>query len=187
MSCNILKNKTINDKDFLKAMIIHHQAAVDMSKMIIKSSTNDTILDFARNIIFKQSYEIYFMKTLYVETKDSINKTNTSNKTLRNTFKSEYPIVFKNLKCDESHFNFNHYMNHDMNDLQYVKHMISHHNTALELSKLIIESTKNSQILALAQTINLDQSKDIFELYFLEKSLNSHWRKSFTPFKNYSD
>jgi len=187
MSCNILQNKTINDKDFLKSMIVHHQAAIDMSKMINNSSTNDTILDFARNIIFKQSYEIYFMKNLYVETKDSINKTNTSNKTLRNTFKSEYPIVFKNLKCDESHFNFNHYMNHDMNDLQYVKHMISHHNTALELSKLIIESTKNSQILALAQTINLDQSKDIFELYFLEKSLNSHWRKSFTPFKNYSD
>ena len=63
--------------------------------------------------------------------------------------------------------------------------MISHHNTALELSKLIISSTKNSQILALAQTINLDQSKEIFELYFLEKSLKKHWRNSFVPFKNY--
>jgi hypothetical protein len=185
MSCNILKNKTINDKDFLKAMIIHHQAAVDMSKMINKSSTNDTILDFARNIIFKQSNEIYFMKTLYIETKDSINITNTNNKPLRNTFKSEYPIVFENLKCDESHFNFNHHSKHHMSDSLYVKHMISHHNTALELSKLLIESTNNSQILALAQTINLDQSKEIFELYFLEKSLKNHWRKSFKPFKNY--
>jgi uncharacterized protein (DUF305 family) len=63
--------------------------------------------------------------------------------------------------------------------------MISHHNTALELSKLIIESTKNNQILALAETINLEQSKEIFELYFLEKSLNNHWRNSFIPFKNY--
>jgi hypothetical protein len=54
--------------------------------------------------------------------------------------------------------------------------MISHHNTALELSKLVIVSTKNSQILALAQIINLDQSKEIFELYFLEKSLNNYWR-----------
>ena len=185
MSCNILKNKTLNDKDFLKSMIIHHQAAVDMSKIINKSSSNDTILDFARNIIFKQSNEIYFMKTLYIETPDSINETNTKNKVLRNTFKSEYPFVFENLKCDESHFNFNHHTNHHMDDLQYVKHMISHHNTALELSKLIIESTKNPQILALAQTINLDQSKVIFELYFLEKSLNTHWRNSFIPFKDY--
>jgi len=185
MKCNILKKPIINDKDFLETMIVHHQAAIDMSKIIKNSSTNDTILAFARNIIFNQSKEIYIMKTLYIENKYSINKTNTLNKPLRNTFESEYPKVFENLQCDESHFNFNHSSNHNMNDSQYVKHMISHHNTALELSKLIISSTKNSQILALAQNINLDQSKEIFELYFLEKSLKKHWRNSFVPFKNY--
>jgi uncharacterized protein (DUF305 family) len=69
MKCNILKNTTINDKDFLATMIVHHQAAIDMSKMINKSSTNDTILDFARNIILNQTKEINYMKTLYNETK----------------------------------------------------------------------------------------------------------------------
>jgi hypothetical protein len=186
MSCDILNNKIINDKDFLKTMIIHHKAAVDMSKIIYKSSTNDTILSFARNIIFNQTKEIYFMKTLYIDIKYSINEKNTSNRPLRNTFKSEYPNIFQDLKCDESHFNFNHHSNHNMTNEQYVKHMISHHNTALELSKLIIVSTKNPQILALAQLINLDQSKEIFELYFLEKSLKNHWINSFKPFKEYS-
>jgi uncharacterized protein (DUF305 family) len=184
MKCNILKNKTINDKDFLETMIVHHQAAIDMSKLINLSSTNDTILAFARNIIFNQTKEVFLMKTLFIETKYSINE-NTKNKPLRNTFKSEYPSIFKNLQCDESHFNFNHHSNHNMSDSEYVKHMISHHNTALELSKLIIASTKNPQILAIAETINLDQAKEIFELYFLEKSLNTHWRNSFTPFKEY--
>lgn len=168
-------------------MIVHHQAAIDMSKIINKLSTNDIILTFARNIIFNQTKEIYFMKTLYIETKYSINDKNTTNKPFKNTFISEYPNVFQNLKCDESHFNFNQHNNHNMTDSQYVKHMISHHNTALELSKLIIVSTKNSQILALAQIINLDQSKEIFELYFLEKSLNHHWKNLFTPFKEYKD
>jgi len=65
-----------------------------------------------------------------------------------------------------------------MNDLEYVKHMISHHNTALKLSKLAIISTQNAQILGLAQTINVYQSKEIFELYFLEKSLHNFWRDS---------
>ena len=51
-----------------------------------------------------------------------------------------------------------------MIDSEYVAHMISHHNTALELSELIIVSTKNSQILTLEQLIILDQSKEIFEL-----------------------
>ena len=121
------------------------------------------------------------MKTLFIETKHSINE-NTKNKPLRNTFKSEYPSIFKNLQCDESHFNFNHHSNHNMGDSEYVKHMISHHNTALELSKLVIVSTKNSQILTLAQIIHLDQSKEIFELYFIEKSLKTHWRNLFKPF-----
>ena len=64
MSCNILKNNTITDKDFLETMIIHHKVAIDMSKLIIESSTNDAILAIARNIIFFQTKEIYFMKTL---------------------------------------------------------------------------------------------------------------------------
>jgi uncharacterized protein (DUF305 family) len=172
MNCALLQNKTINDKEFLKSMIYHHQVAVEMSKIINKLSNNVMILNISRNIIYNQAKEIYYMKILYIETKNSLNELNTDNKPLINTFKSDYPIIFENLKCDDSHFNFNH-NNHTMSDLQYVQHMISHHNTALELSKLIIQSTKNFQILAFAQIININQSKEIFELYFLEKSLNT--------------
>jgi len=181
MSCNILNKKVINDKEFLETMIAHHQAAINMSEIISKSSNNDVVLTIARNIIFNQNKEIFLMKTLYIENKCSINETNTANKPLNNPFKTNYPTVFQNLKCDESHFNFNHHANHNMTNSEYVTHMIFHHNTALELSNLIIVSTKNSKILALAQIIILDQSKEIFELYFLEKSLNNHWIKSFKP------
>ena len=75
MSCNILNKKVINDKEFLETMIAHHQAAISMSEIIIKSSTNDVILTTARNIIFNQNKEIFLMKTLYIENKDSINET----------------------------------------------------------------------------------------------------------------
>jgi len=184
MSCNIITKKLINDSEFLETMIVHHQAAIDMSEIISKSSTNDIVLTTARNIILNQNKEVFFMKTLYTETKNSINTTNTLNKPLQNYFKTNHPCIFQNLKCDESHFKFNHNANHNMTDSEYVTHMISHHNTALELSELIIVSTKNSQILALAQLIILDQSKEIFELYFLEKSLNNHWMKTFKPFDN---
>ena len=174
MNCFMLKNNIINDKDFLKAMIIHHQVAIDMSKLISKSSSNNIILEKARNMIFNQTNEVNYMKTLYIDTKYSINEVNTKNKPLISTFETEYPIIYKNLKCDETHFKLDHHTNHNMSDLEYLKHMISHHNTALELSKLVIVSTKNSQILALAHIINLSQSKEIFELYFLEKSLKTN-------------
>jgi len=94
MSCNILKNNTITDKDFLETMIIHHKVAIDMSKLIINSSTNDAILSIARNIIFNQTKEIYFMKTLSIEINYSINEGVTTNKPFRNTFKLDYPTIF---------------------------------------------------------------------------------------------
>ena len=187
MKCDILKKNTINDKDFLKLMTVHHKAAVDMSKLISKTSKNDIILDFSRKIIFNQSKEIYLMNTLLNDSALLINNNKTINKPLNNIFENHYPYVFKNLKCDESHFNFNSHKNHNMNDYEYVNHMISHHNTALLLSKLLIESTKNSQLLIIAQTINMDQSKEIFELYFLKKSLKNHWMNKFVPFKDFKN
>ena len=75
MSCNILNKKVINDKEFLETMIAHHQAAISMSEIISKSSNNDIILTIARNIIFNQNKEIFLMKTLYIENKNSINET----------------------------------------------------------------------------------------------------------------
>jgi len=94
------------------------------------------------------------------------------NEVLPNIFKIYYPNVFKNLTCDESHFNFH---PHKMSDSMYIKHMISHHNTALELSKLIIKSTTNQQILVLAQIISLDQTKEIFYLSTLYKTIKAKW------------
>jgi len=58
----------------------------------------------------------------------------------------------------------------------YIKHMISHHNTALELSKLIIKSTSNHKLFVLAQIISLDQTKEIFYLSTLYKSIKTSWQ-----------
>jgi len=117
-----------------------------------------------------------YKNNLYIIKKHTINKikinTKNFNEVLPNIFKIYYPNVFKNLTCDESHFNFH---PHKMSDEMYVNHMISHHNTALELSKLIIKSTTNQQILVLAQIISLDQAKEIFYLSTLYKTIKTSW------------
>jgi uncharacterized protein (DUF305 family) len=172
MSCKILNRTSINDNEFLKSMITHHKAAVIMSKMILKTSKIDTLLHFARKIITNQSYEINYMKSILENIKKlKINKIN-ENEVLPNLFRIYHPNIYKNLTCDESHFNFH---SHKMSDSMYIKHMISHHNTALELSKLIIKSTTNQQILSLAQIISLDQTKEIFYLSTLYKSIKTNW------------
>lgn len=162
-------------------MIIHHKAAVDMSKDILKTSRHDTILDFARKVILNQSYEINYMKSLLNNKKNKIINTENSNELLPNIFKIYYPNVYKNLVCEENHFKFH---SHKMSDSMYVKHMIAHHNTAL-LSKLIVKSTKNQQIFALAQIIALDQTREIFYLSTLYKSIKNSWRNNINILYNY--
>ena len=50
------------DKDFLEMMIMHHQGAVDMAKVVERRSKNDKIREFAKKIMESQQKEIEQMK-----------------------------------------------------------------------------------------------------------------------------
>ncbi len=53
----------INDKAFAQVMIPHHQAAIDMAKVILKYSTNRQISAFAKSLIANEAIEIEQMST----------------------------------------------------------------------------------------------------------------------------
>lgn len=59
-----LQGKTGNEFDqaFLKEMIIHHQGAVDMAKMVLTSSKNPELIKLANDIITAQNNEIKMMQ-----------------------------------------------------------------------------------------------------------------------------
>lgn len=57
----ISHNKNLHnmtDEMYIQHMIPHHQVAVDMSKMILKTTNNNFIIDFAYKIIRQQQQEI---------------------------------------------------------------------------------------------------------------------------------
>ncbi len=53
-------------KDFLEAMSLHHQGAVELSKQILRYSKDKTIRQIAENIINTQEKEIKEFKELLV-------------------------------------------------------------------------------------------------------------------------
>jgi uncharacterized protein (DUF305 family) len=58
---NISHNKNLHnmtDAMYIQHMIPHHQVAVDMSKKILKTTSNDFIMDLAYKIIHNQQLEI---------------------------------------------------------------------------------------------------------------------------------
>ncbi len=57
------------DKDFLAAMIPHHQGAVEMAEVVLQHGKNPKIRQFAQEIITLQKKEIAEMKQLLKESK----------------------------------------------------------------------------------------------------------------------
>ena len=55
--------------------------------------------------------------------------------------------------------------------------MVSHHKSGLYLAKLLLKSTKEPRLLLLAQTIILDQEKEMFLLNNLYSCIKYNWRK----------
>jgi uncharacterized protein (DUF305 family) len=57
------------DKDFLAAMIPHHQGAIDMAEVVVQYGKNPKVRQLAQEIITMQMKEIADMKQLLKETK----------------------------------------------------------------------------------------------------------------------
>ena len=211
MSCKILSNDKITEKEFLELMIKHHNVAVKMSQLVMMTSVDDFIIDFARRTIFNQSNEVYLMEKLLVKMPNLQNEKSCScgNSVISAQLEKLYPNIFANLKCNENHFEqftntpvqlsetskfetighsaMDHKTmseakmpNHDamISDKEYINHMMEHHKSGIDLAKLAIRSTKEPKILILAQTMILDQEKELFMIKNLTGCLNNNWRSA---------
>jgi len=205
MSCKILSENKISNKDFLKLMIKHHNAAIKMSRLIQMNSDDDFILYYARKIIYNQGEEVILMERLLKSIPNiQVEKFNCicNNSLLGTNIDKFYPKIFSNIKCDDHHFkdldneplqlrkkseyktkgnaNIN---NHNkmnsiiLSDKEYINHMVAHHKSGVDLSKLLLKSTSEPRLLSLAQTIILDQEKEMFQLKNLYSCTKYNWRK----------
>ena len=59
-----IKSMKLDDKMYLEHMIPHHQVAVDMSKKLLKNTTNDFMIYLAYRIIQSQQEEIVMLNDL---------------------------------------------------------------------------------------------------------------------------
>ena len=54
----------LSDEDYLKHMIPHHQVAVDMSKKLLKNTTNDFMIELSYRIIRSQQEEVILLQDM---------------------------------------------------------------------------------------------------------------------------
>lgn len=176
-------NKNLTDKEFLLHMIEHHEVAVYMSEQHLNNTNNPVILNILRNIIRIQNFEINMMKDAlinYDETKifDEMSYNNIKMNKFYYSTQGDYAkpnqINISNTFCDSSFFNITKHL-HKMTDQGYIKHMIPHHQIAIDMSKKILKSTNNDFIIYLAYRIIRAQQSEIYELNNLLNSKYLHY------------
>ena len=173
---NICK-KQLTDNEYLVHMITHHEVAVYMSEEHLHNTKNPIMLDMLRNLIRVQKYEMDIMKHSIKQNEEMRNKNdNAYIYTLGDFTKPNAPYL-SNTFCDPGFFYMSHNKQmHNMTDATYIKHMIPHHQVAIDMSKKILETTNNNFIIDLAYKIIRDQQSESIKLYSLSKS--SSWFES---------
>lgn len=176
---NKCKNN-LTDNDYLIHMIKHHEVAVYMSERHLNNTHNPSILNILRNVIRIQKFEINMMKDSlvnYNKTKkfDEMSYNNIKmNKLYYNTqgdYAKPNQINISDTFCNPSFFNITKHLD-KMSDDGYIKHMIPHHQVAIDMSKKILKSTNNDFIIYLAYRIIRAQQ---YEIYELNNLLNSNY------------
>lgn len=141
----LLSNLGANDIMFAQLMIPHHQQAIDMSNLALKSGASLQVRNLAKEIIAAQTTEIAQMKYWLTSAKAPASMTHdmAMNGMLSademKTLKTLRGIVF---------------------DKKYLTAMIAHHKGALEMVSYL-KSTKNSEARKLDKDIRLAQSGEI--------------------------
>ncbi|WP_157154339.1 DUF305 domain-containing protein [Brachyspira murdochii] len=149
--------KTQNiDADFLVNMIPHHQGAILSSKKLLETTTNDALITLANNIIAEQEKEVAEFTALVTELKNK----NTSYADIdTQALGNEMETIMNNMMKDMSSIEVT-----GDNDIDFLKGMIPHHQAAVDVSKKILEFTKDDKIKEIANNIIASQEKEISDM-----------------------
>jgi uncharacterized protein (DUF305 family) len=170
---------SLTDLEFLEHMIPHHQVAIVMSNLLIPKSTNPIILHLCRDIIRKQSYEIWEMSMLLEKPTDYIASTDTwIAEDIITKLDIYNPIMSKSKEgeCNPLFFKPNDHSAHmkgmEITDKSYLEHMIPHHQVAVTMSRRLLLHTNNNYLIEFCRKLIIDQQGEI--LYMNNLLMNTY-------------
>lgn len=173
----------LSDLEYLEHMIPHHKVAVDISKLLQKKTKWPIMLEMLRKIIWTQNYEIVLMNELYTKMpKNDISSQDRMNKkyiSIVSDFIEPNKIGLTHTYCDPHFFDPKKHMEHlqtmNIDDNMYIKHMIPHHQVAVDMSKKLLQNSDNDFMIYLAYRIIRSQQREIIYLGDMLKSLESKY------------
>lgn len=148
--------------NFIVQMIPHHEAAIEMSKNVLKYTDNKELTEIAKGIITEQTKSIKNMKKILDEcsgltnpcqtVKDYTFNTNNIMKTMFSGMKSAY--TSNRINCN------------------FMREMIPHHMGAVRMSKNALRFNICHELVPILNAIIKSQEKGICEMKSLLQKLN---------------
>lgn len=151
----------LSDNDFLTHMITHHQMAIDISYQHIHNTKNEIIMKLLRELIWTQEYEIGMMLHELNHKTENISEISTNSPFIP----SISSVIYPNTYCDPMFFTSTHNMKNEiLTDAQYIKHMIPHHQVAIDMCKILLQHTKSDFLIYLSYRMIQAQESEIILL-----------------------
>lgn len=149
------------DLDFANMMIIHHQAAIDMSEVEISKGTDAKMKTMAQNIVSAQNSEIdqlqHFINNYKMPEGKKMNEE--MHNELGKTMKAMMDEM-NNVKMTGN------------SDKDFVMLMIPHHESAVKMAKDELSHGKQNEVKKMAQKMINDQTKEINDFNAWLSNLN---------------
>ena len=157
--------KTANiDADFLFNMIPHHKGAILSSQKLLETTKNEKLIELANNIITEQNKEVTEFDALIKE----LNAKNTDYSDIDTVaIGNEMQLIMDNMMADMAAIEIT-----GNNDIDFLKGMIPHHQAAIDVSKKILEYTKDDKIKEIANRIIKAQEKEIEDMNNMINSMS---------------
>jgi|TARA_B110000908_G_scaffold150067_1_gene183802 uncharacterized protein (DUF305 family) len=168
----------LTDNEYLEHMIPHHQVAIDISIMLQKVTKSPIMLEILRKVIFNQKMEIIMMQEMKNKLPNNISNIKDGDKrympTISDLMKPN-KLGLTRTYCNPHFFHPKEHMKHmkhiKLNDEIYIKHMVPHHQVAVDMSKVLLKNTNSDFMRYLGyRIIRSQQAETILLTDLLNKS-----------------
>lgn len=148
------------DLDFANMMIIHHQAAIDMSQIETVKGENEKIIMMAKNIITAQNAEIEQLRSFVENYKVPPTKND------RNEMHGELSKTMEGMMTKMNSMKMT-----GNTDRDFVMMMIPHHESAVKMAQAELLHGKQVKLKKMAEKMISNQSKEIDEFKSLSATM----------------
>ncbi len=165
-----MEKTTEVDKTFIEMMIPHHQGAVEMAQMAVNQAKNPEVKKLAESIIKDQNREVQQMQTWYKQWYGAQIPTNNMNMQMHHGMGQEMMMVMQQQEMMDKEM-IAALQNASNFDRKFLREMTNHHQMALMMAGMVVDSAVHSETRKLAQSVIQSQSAEIEKMRQLSQKI----------------